>query len=445
MRLGRFSALFIACVTVVGGVRAAALSLEEAAAALSSDEFATRELGDEAIRRAKLEDYDTVAKLAQSTDPEVASRANAALPIIRLDLDPKLPDALKEKFYNLDRLPKEQRSEAIEEIFALGDVRLTTMMGLHSFWLEQPLLARQDGMREETRLIEENLLKGLQGEKSLATLNKLQPERYERETLGKVLNHMVRQTGNNLDGMLPLYVPWATAHADLTESLNVDGFRLVIAQQASTAPNPTEALRRIVTLGAGIVDSRDQLAAVRRQLAEYREVALKFPVETLDLKSGWFFYETLGNLDGLAHLDGYCAYRQRFPDSAEMPLAVQPLEALRVLREDGPSAAMDFAMGQSVHGGIGLLAEWFAAHPELITEPLPLPDIAKGAEYTYRPLKFVRIFAPYLSDEELAKHPQIAAAVKILKQDSKWVEAFRQAKPAIGQDRESAAKRKNSN
>jgi hypothetical protein len=35
--------------------------------------------------------------------------------------------------------------------------------------------------------------------------------------------------------------------------------------------------------------------------------------------------------------------------------------------------------------------------------------------------------------------------VKILKQDSKWVEAFRQAQPAIAQDRESAAKRKNAN
>jgi hypothetical protein len=421
------------------------MSLEEAGVALSSEEFATREKGDEVIRRAKLEDYDEVAKLAQSSDPEVADRAHAALPIIRLDLDPELPAELKEKFYNLDRLTKEERGEALEALASRDDLRPTTMIALHSYWLEHPLLARQGGNREESGLIEVCLSKGIQVKGILPVLDKLHPERYERETLGKILNTVVRQTGDKLDEMLPMYVRWSKAHTDLTESLDSHGYRLEIAQQSSTAPNRTEALRRIVTLGAGTTNSRDRLAAIRRQLVEYRDVALTFPTETLDLQTGWFFYDVMGGLDGLAFLDGYCAYRKRFAASEGMPLAAQPLEALRVLREDGPSAAMDFAMGQSVHGGVGLLAEWFVRHPELITEPLPLPDVAKGADFTYRPLKFVRIFAPYLNEEELAKQPKIAAAVKILKQDSKWVEAFRQAQPAIAQDRESAAKRKNAN
>jgi len=421
--------------------RAAGMSLEEAGTALSSEDFTTREKGDAVIRRAKLEDYDKVAKLAQSADPEVADRAYAALPIIRLDLA-GLPAELAEKLYNLERLTKEERAEALTALAALDEPRPVTMAGLHSYWLENPVLARQERSREQSALIEECLSKALQSRGILPALSKLAPERYRSETLGKILNQVVRQTGDRIDGMLPLYLRWSRAQEDLDKSLNSDGYRLEIAYQASTAANPTEALRRILILGAGIVDSKDRLAAVRRQLSEYRELGLKFPVETLDEQTGWFFYDTLGGLDGLAHLDGYCAYRKRFPGSDGMPLGSQPLEALRVLREDGPAKAMDFAMGQTVHGGVSMLAEWFAAHPELITEPLPLPDVAKGAEYTYRPLKFVRIFAPYLNEEELAKHPRIAAAVKILKQDSKWVEAFRQAQPAIAQDREAAAKRK---
>ncbi len=427
---------------MAGLERAAGMSLEEAGVALSSDDFATREKADAAIRRTKLEDYDKVAKLAQSSDPEVADRAYAALSIIRLDLPGKLPGELAEKFYNLDRLTKEERAGALRELAGAGAPRATTLIALHSSWLENPVWARQESSREQGALIEDCLTKALQAGAVLPTLSQLHPERYRSETLGKILNQVVRQTGDKIEGMLPMFQRWSQAHVDLEKSLNSDGFRLAIAQQASTAPNRTEALRRILILGAGIVDSQDRLTAVRRQLAEYRDVGIKFPVETLDQQTGWFFYDTLGGLDGLAHLDGYCAYRTRFPASEKMPLAAQPLEALRVLRIDGPAAAMDFAMGQTVHGGMSLLAEWLAAHPELITEPLPLPDVAKGAEFTYRPLKFVRIFAPYLTEKELAEHPQIAAAVKILKQDSKWVEAFRQAQPAIAQDRESAAKRK---
>ncbi len=440
MNWGPSTALVLAWAGLMTAACAAEMTFAEATAALASDDFEVREQGDHFLRRMPLAEYAQVEKLLESSDPEVTGRANAALPIIRMDIDRKLPEDLVEKLYNFDRLPKEQRAEAVAALTAQDVPRATTLISLHSYWLEHPEMVRQ-GENAEFAAIEEAMGKSLAGKDALKSLLILEAGRYQQETLGKILNQIVRQTGDNIHPLLPLYVNWSKAHPDITTQLNADGYRLEIVQQISTAPNEIEALRSILKLGTGLGESRDRMAALRRQLAEYREVALKFPVESLDQNLGSFFFETVGSLNGAALLDAYCDFRRRFPDIHGTALNNQTLEVLRITREEGPSAGMDFALALGRNDGISLLAEWFREHPEAITEPLPLPDIAKGADFSYRPLKFVRIFAPYPTEAELAKHPKIAAAVKILKQDSKWVEAFRQAQPRIVEDLKAAENR----
>lgn len=263
----------------------------------------------------------------------------------------------------------------------------------------------------------------------LADLGQIPADRYEGATLAMILNGLCRQRPDDLAAILVLYNNWSHSHPQLAESLNADGYRLELARETDQAPNRIEAMRALLARGAKNSSSPLQLAALRKQLGSYQEDAGTFPVESLDQATGWFFFNTVG----ATQLDAYRKFRERFPDINESSLLSQPLEVMLLLEKSGPSVAFTYALKQNTHGGMTALAEWLHNHPELIREPLPLPQKKIGDPYSYRVVKFFRIFAPYATETEMQKNPEINSAFKILAKDADWKEVAKQARVAISE------------
>lgn len=437
-----FTPLLCLCLAAASPAPVAAVSIDEAEVDLGSDVFKVREEAERAIRMAGIGQYDRVAKLTTSSDPEVAARARRSLPILLLDIDARFPQDLAAKLRRLDEFHGQDLEQIVAALASLDPARPVTLIGLHSHWLASP----PEFLEATAKLLEaleQSLRNALRLDQALGELERIQPERYEAASLAMVLNHLCKHQPEDLTPVLPLYERWTNQRPRLLQHLNGDGYRLEVEREARKAPNRAESLRKILLLAATSEMSSEQLAAVRRQLGTYREDATSFPVHTLDLGPAWFFFDVFGSdQGGTVHLDAYREFRRRFPDIPESNLLGQPLEVLQVLEKSGPAAAFDYALKLRVHGGAMLLGEWLHARPGLIREPLPLPAIKEGEEYPYRPVKFFRIFAPYAEESEMMKHQDIMAAYEILAKDPGWRQVARQARAALAEQNTDAAKRR---
>ena len=529
------------CLCVAGAALApvGAMSLDEAEAALSNDDFKVREEAEQLLRKAGMDAYDRVDRLTRSDDPEVAARARACLPVLLLGLDDRFPPDLAAKLRRIDDFRGQELEDIVGELTKLDPPRPVTLIGLHSHWLtvrpdgaeatknlitsleraltpalsgdtvvaelsplhaeryqtrtlavvlnslckarpddvpaavpllagwlkNQPQLPEQlnaDGYQleiarvasaapnrldafgqifnfatgrklspDQQKAVQRAIDAALRRDDILTDLSQLPADRYPEDTLAIILNGLCRQRPDDLTGVMPLYDSWTRTCPKLTESLNSDGYRLELARLANTAPNRIEALRKLLNLGTKSELSPLQQAALRQQLGSYRDDAGAFPVKSLDQDTGWFFF----NIFGAAQFDAYREYRTRFPDIDEAALQSQPLEVLMVLDKSGAGAALEYALKQRGHGEAMMLGEWLHTHPELIKEPLPLPDNPAGKTYPYRIVKFFRLFAPYADDAEMKKNPKIAAACDILTKDPGWSEVAKQARAVISEQR----------
>ncbi|MCX6874104.1 MAG: hypothetical protein NTW21_09895 [Verrucomicrobia bacterium] len=416
----------------------AAMSLEAAGVALGNEVFKVREDAEQVIRMAGLDEYDQVGHFARSNNPEVAARARRSLPIILLGIDARFPPDLASKLRRIDDFRGPELEQIVSGLVSLEPPRPVTLLGLHSHWQAR----RPDSIDASQKLIaslEQALLSALRGDAVVGELSQLHPERYETDTLAMILDGLCKLRPDDLAPVLPLHESWTRSRPQLLDRLNADGYRLELAKEASGVPNRREGLRIILNLATKRDLSRDQQAAVRKQLASYRDEAGTFPVETLDQDTAWYFFDVFGpDQGGQTHLEAYRKFRTRFPELAAASLLAQPLEVLLVLDKSGPGAALDYAMKQSVHGGVMVLAEWLHAHPELIREPLPLPPVKDGEAYKYRTIKFFRVFAPYPDEAALRQHPAIAAAVEVLAKDPRWNEVAKQARAVMTQQQQEA-------
>lgn len=414
----------------------AAMSLEEAGLALGDETFSVREQAEQVIRMAGMADYDKVQQFSRSTDPEVATRARRSLPIILLDIDDQVPAELAAKLRRIDDFRGRDLVPLVSAVAELKPPRAMTLIGLDNYLLtSQPAGSEITGQLLDTT--EKALTTPLRDAAVLTELRDLRPELYHVNTLATVLNNLCRHQQGDLTPLLPLHDAWAKAHPDLSSLLNADGYRLELCRVANKLTNRSDALRRFLELATKGQLSPLQADAVRRQIADYRDEAATFPVNTLDQATGWYFFNVLGiGEGGQCHLDAYREYRKRFPNISETSLLAQPLEVLLVLDKSGAPAAMDYALKQTVHGGVILLAEHLHAHPELIREPLPLPELKDNKQpYPYRPVKFLRVFAPYATDAEMRTHPEIADAFDILTKDPRWNDVAKQARTAIAEQK----------
>jgi hypothetical protein len=299
---------------------------------------------------------------------------------------------------------------------------------LHSHWQARPP-AGGTVRHQLIEALEKAIKSTLDAPEALTEARRLRPELYQPATLGLLINEACRVQSGGLDPLLPLYDRWTAAHPQLPTLLNADGYRLELCRATNRMPTRAEALRAILDLATHTELSRVQEAAVRRQLAEYRDDAVKFPVNSLDQAAGWYFFSVLGsNQTDYGFLDSYREFRARFPEIDQASLLNQPLEVLLVLEKSGASAAFEYAVRQGTHGGMMMLAEWLRAHPALIREPLPLPVVKEGQPYPYRPVKFMRIFAPFADEAAMNSEPQIAAAYEILARDPRWIQVAKQAR-----------------
>lgn len=416
-------------------VPAAAMSLEEAGVALGNEDFKVREAAEKVIRMADIGEYDRIARLSRSDNPEVAARCRRSLPIVLLGIDNRFPPDLATKLRRIDDFSGRELERIVEALTSMDPPRLVTLIGLHSHWQVRRPAARQAAGKLVAAL-EIGVQTALRGEGSLTDLSRLNPDRYETKTLSMVLNVFCKQCPGDLSAVLPLHESWTRCHPQLMAQLNADGYRLEVAKASSQTPQRSEGLRKILHLATQRELTNDQKAAVRKQLSSYRDEALVFPVATLDRDTGWYFFDVFGSdQGGHVYLDAYRKFRARFPDMPEKSLLAQPLEVLLVLDKSGPGAAMNYAMTQSIHGGVMLLGEWLHAHPELIREPLPLPPVKNGKAYNYRTIKFFRIFAPYADDAEMRRNPEITAAFEVLAKDPGWIEVAKQARAAMAQQK----------
>jgi hypothetical protein len=423
------------CLAGVSLAAPAAMTLEEAGAALGSDVFKVREQAEQVIRQAGLAQFDQIERLTHSPDPEIAARARRCLPIVLLDIDERIPADLANRLRRIDELPPPELEQIIGELQALDPPRPLTLLALHSYW-KAVMPEFTDTTHKLIGALENALPAALRGRDVPTEMERVQPARYGMNTLALVINGLCRTHGDEIEALLPLQACWTKAHPQLVTLLNADGYRLVICREATQAPDRSEALRQLLILGARSDLTNDQQSAVRRQLAEYREEAATLPVDSLDQDTGWYFFNVFGSdQSGASCLAAYRAYRKRFPAIAESSLLGQPLEVLLVLEQAGAGAAMDYALKQSVHGGVMVLGEWLHAHPESIREPLPLPQLKEGQSYPYRTVKFFRLFAPYADEEELNRHPEIAAAFKILTKDPRWQEVAKQARGVMAEQK----------
>ena len=336
---------------------------------------------------------------------------------------PRLPELLNADGYQLE--VAREANKAPNRIEALGKVlNFATTRELSPAQLAAVQQAVQAALHRGT---------------ALTDLRQLDPARYETDTLAMVLDSLCKLRPDDLGPLMPLHESWARSHPQLMERLNADGYRLEVAKAATGAPNRSEGLRNILNLATQRDLTPAQKAAVRKQLANYRDEADTFPVQTLDQETGWYFFDVFGpEQGGQAHLDSYRKFRARFPQLAEPALLSQPLEVLLVLEKSGPGEALDYAMKQSVHGGVMLLGEWLHAHPQQISEPLPLPVLKDQQPFPYRTLKFFRILAPYATEDELKQNPEIAAACETLAKDPRWNEVAKQARAVMAQQDQEA-------
>jgi hypothetical protein len=414
------------------------MSLDEAGVALGDEVFKVREEAEQVIRNADMGEYARVARLARSDNPEVAARSRRSLPIVLLDIGVSFPPPLAAKLRRIDDFRGHDLEQIVIELASLDPPRPATLIGLHSHWQAR----RPDSSEASRKLLdslEQALLPALRNDASLTVLSRLDPARYETGTLAMVLDSLCKLRPDDLGPLMPLHESWARSHPQLMERLNANGYRLEVAKAASGVPNRSEGLRNILNLATKRDLTPDQKAAVRKQLVNYRDAAVTFPVQTLDQETGWYFFDVFGpEQGGQAHLDSYRKFRARFPQLAEPALLSQPLEVLLVLEKSGPGEALDYAMQQSVHGGVMLLGEWLHAHPQQIREPLPLPVIKDQQPYPYRTLKFFRILAPYATEDELKQHPEITAVCETLAKDPRWNEVAKQARAVMAQQNQEA-------
>ena len=523
------------------------MTLDEAGVALGNESFKVREEAEQVIRMAGMDEYDRIARLAHSDNPEVAARGRRSLPIVLLGIDDRFPPDLAAKLRRIDDFSGRDLDPIVDALKSLDPPRPVTLIGLHSHWqaqrpdfteatgkviasLEQgihsvlrtdtvltelnrlhpdryqaqtlamvlnglckqrpddliallplneawtrahprlPELLNADGYQlvvareanmtpdrvealgkilnyEATRTlspaqmaaVQQAVQAALRGEGVLTDLSRLNPERYETETLAMVLDELCKQHPGDLSAVMPLHESWTRSHPQLLEQLNADGYRLEVTKESSKAPTRTEGMRKILNLATKHGLTNDQMAAVRKQLLNYRDEAATFPVDTLDRDAGWYFFDVFGSdQGGQVYLDAYLKFRTRFPEISEKSLLAQPMEVLRVCDKSGAGAALEYSMLQTNHGGVMLLAAWLHDHPELIREPLPLPPVKDGEAYKYRTIKFFRIFAPYADDAEMNRHPEIAAAFGILTKDPGWIEVAKQARAVMTQQQQEA-------
>ena len=272
----------------------------------------------------------------------------------------------------------------------------------------------------------------------LGDMSRLDIRRYDTDTLALILNGLCRQYPDDLKPMLALYQDWSRSLPEITQSLNAEGYRLEVARQVQDEPDRLTALGKLIDIATQTKLSNPQQAALRRQIGTYQDVACGFPVKTLDQPTGWFFFTVFGP----EQLDLYREYRARFPEIPEATLLTQPLEALLVLEKEGAGAALNHVMKpKSVYGNVTVLGEWLHEHPELIKEPLPLPDLDINTFYNDRLIKFFRILIPYADDAGMKKDPKIAAAFEILTKDPRWLDVAKQARAAMEQQQQQAAGR----
>ena len=416
--------------------RLAGMSLDEAAVALGDENFKVREQAEQVIRMAGIDAYAQVARLAASDNPEVAARARRSLPTVLLEIDGDFPPDLAARLRRIDDFRGAQLEQLLTDLTGLKPPRPVTLIALHSHWqARRP--DSPDATRKLNGLLESALLTGLRGDAVLTDLSRLRPERYEAGTLALVLDSLSKQRAEDLAPLLPLHDAWTRSHPQLLQLLHADGYQLELARQASGEPTRSAALRKILNLATKRTLTNDQKSAVRKLLANYRDEAATFPVATLDQDTGWYFFDVFGpDQGGQAHLDSYRKFRASFPQIAAPALLAQPLEVLLVLDQSGPNEAMKYAMQQSVHGGMMLLGEWLHAHPQLIREPLPLPEIKDQQPYPYRTIKFFRLFAPYPDDAAMRQNPAIAAAFDILAKQPRWLDVATQARAVMAQQQQ---------
>jgi len=405
-----------------------AMTLAEAERLLADDSFAVREEAERVLRGVGLGGYERVARLLEDSDPERATRAWRTLPILLLDIDERWPGELVESLRYLDRQTLRAREQALATLAEITPLRLSTLAGLHAFLVKQPLPDHHRGAAG-FHLVEELLVRTLREDAAAAAVDALVAARYPEDTIARLANLAARARGEDLAVMVAAYAAWTEAHPGLVERLDGEGYRLEILRLTAGVADPRERLANLLSLGATVAGSRDRMAALRRELGFYREVAGRFPVAGLDQETAWFFFDVYGNEQGIGLIQAYREFRERHPDLPAHQLAGQPLETLRVLEDEGAAAAMDHALALGVHGGIMVLATRLHAEPWLVREPLPLPAIKAGDPYPYRSTKFFRVFAPYPDDGALKReNPAVADAVEVLYGNPEWREVARQAR-----------------
>ena len=264
------------CVCFAGASLASgvAMTLDEAGAALGNESFKVREEAEQTLRKADMGDYEKIERFARSDNPEVAARSRRSLPIVLLGVDDRFPPDLATKLRRVDDIKNGYDLVRIVDALAtLDPPQPVTLIGLHSYWLTV-----RPGCTDTTKIVgcpldkaivtglEQGLQRGLGDAAVLTELGRLHPDRYQAKTLAMVLNGLCKQRPDDLTPLFALHDDWTRSHPRLTELLNADGYRLVIAKAASKAPDRIEALACILNFATDPAVTAAQKGAVQQAI-----------------------------------------------------------------------------------------------------------------------------------------------------------------------------------
>jgi hypothetical protein len=426
----------LAALLALGAMPAAtALTFDEAASQLSSEDFAEREAGEMFLSTLGMDAEPRLEGLVKSQDPEVAFRARRALLCVRLALGATVPPEVLRKVTALREMTPREVRATVDEVLALKP-GLLTLAGLHTEVLNKAAgYARLNP--ESFELLSNTFKTSAAAPAEAVAIAQINPDLYRNETLGILAAGFAQRHAENLTPLLAAYSSWIAKRPELPPLLPEMAIPLEIARiQADSrhAASPATAAKNQVVEMLAFANSFPNTSRQRKLvlagMAEGLRASNQSPIDALDLEQGITLLAALQD-NWTPQMDAslYERFRQRFPKA--QPPKNTTLEVTYLLEKEGVNAALALALSQPNPHAALWLGSWLQAHPDKIPDPLLIPAIAKEkrGEALLRP--FITGLVPQRTFAEMEANPGVMAASEALLRDEQWLAAALQANVAL--------------
>lgn len=416
--------LFAALLPLSGVARAT--TFEQAAAELADEDFSVREDAERFLQALPLEDVPRLEALARQPDPEVAFRARRALLHVRLRMVESIPADLAAKIADIRNLPQGEISRAFQQLMEVDPHPLLTLAGLHS----EILANRKRYPRVDDEIFAE-LSKSVAAAAAAAShgpeIARIRVDFYQDETLALLAEGYAKLHTTRLESILPVYSRWVAQRPGIVPLLARWGTALEITRIEGSTANPHEQVRGLLNLARKYENPSDQRKAVLARMTQLLREHPGFPVESLDLDSGFTYFAALEeNWDPAMDVTPYRKFRDRFPGPHPEPEA-SILEATYLLEKEGFNAALALALRQRTDRAAVWLGTWLQAHPKAAPKPFVIPPLRKEERRHAHLTGFFNALVPFRTLPEMEDNPETMAVFHALAGEDKLLETALQS------------------